>query len=114
MRSYSIASGTLTLQHRDPKGPNVSALVDVQLVLERLGPEQTRIGEWVNVIGYITLISATTTGGASGRDESMVHVQALLLWSAGPLDVEQYRVSVELLQGRSQDVPANDTRRRIT
>jgi hypothetical protein len=74
--------------------------VDVQLVLERLGAEQTRIGEWVNVIGYITLISAAATGQDSSRDESMVHVQALLLWSAGPLDIQQYQISVQVLEGQ--------------
>jgi hypothetical protein len=73
-------------------------LVDVQLVLERLGAEQTRIGEWVNVIGYITRISKDSAGAAVSRPEvSMVHVQALLLWSAGPLDIQQYQLSVQAL-----------------
>lgn len=73
----------------------MSALVDVQLVLERLGAEQTRVGEWVNVIGYITLGSGAAAGRGSVVKGSTVHIQALLLWSAGPLDIQQYQISVQ-------------------
>lgn len=94
MSSYSIATGTLNLHHRDSPDTNVSALVDVRLVLERLGAEQTSNGQWVNVLGYVTSISPTS----SNRGEPMVRVQALLLWSAGPVDVQQYQASVQTLQ----------------
>ena len=99
--SYSVPSGTLRLEHQYPAGANVSALVDVELVLENLSAEHIRVGEWVNVIGYITLISAADTGNRSNVRGSMVHVQALLLWSAGALDIQQYQHSAAaLLQGR--------------
>lgn len=69
--------------------------MDVQLVLEKIGAEQTRIGEWVNVIGYITFISTASTGGlTSSHEESNVHVQALLLWSAGSLHIQRYQLSI--------------------
>ena len=80
----------------------MSALVDVELVLQKLSAEHIRVGEWVNVIGYITLISAVCTGNRSNVTESStVHVQALLLWSAGALDIQQYQLlAPTLLQGR--------------
>ncbi|KAL1864287.1 hypothetical protein VTK73DRAFT_5978 [Phialemonium thermophilum] len=99
--SYSAASGILTLRHPDsPGGDNVSAHVDVELVLSRLAPEHTRRGQWVNVIGYVTLVpalSGSTKFSISSEEGQVVHVQALLLWSAGPLDIQQYTRTVEVL-----------------
>lgn len=92
-----MASGTLRLEHRSSPNANVSALVDVQLILERLGAEQTRIGEWVNVIGYISLTPSASPGEGLNAEESTVYIQALLLWSAGPLDIQQYQLSVQQL-----------------
>ncbi|KAB5554586.1 CST complex subunit Ten1 [Coniochaeta sp. 2T2.1] len=95
VNSYSVTSGTLKMEHRSPPDANVAALVDVSLILEKLGAEQTRTGEWVNVIGYITAAPKSSGGRNPSSEHSEVHVQALLLWSAGPLDIQQYRVSVE-------------------
>jgi hypothetical protein len=67
-------------------------LVNVELVLEKLSAEQIRVGEWVNVIGYITLIS-----NAANVKEPTVDIQALLLWSTGPFDIQQYQISVRNL-----------------
>ena len=62
--------------------------MDVNLLLNTLGHEKTRVGEWVNVIGYVTrkqrMGKPTTPGGFA------VHVQALVVWSTGPLDVQRY------------------------
>ncbi len=88
--SYSMATGTLTLEHQYPPGSKTRALVDVKLLLDRLKSDQTQVGEWVNVIGYIAAdpaLHATTPTNQRGPD---VHVQALVVWSAGPLDIEQY------------------------
>lgn len=94
MVAYDIATGTLTLNHGQPQDTGASALVDVKLVLERLGTDQTRAGEWVNVLGYITSIPFTT----SKRGEAIVCIQALLLWSAGPVDVQRYQASLKRIQ----------------
>ncbi|KAK3378064.1 CST complex subunit Ten1 [Podospora didyma] len=96
--SYSIASAVLTLEHQLPSDDHfVRALVDVKLVLERLGTDQTRIGEWVNVIGYITAINPPPAPAGERTDSgecSKVQIQAILLWSAGPLDMQRYNTSV--------------------
>jgi hypothetical protein len=82
----------------------VSALVDLQLVLEKIGHEQTRIGEWVNIIGYV---SQQPPKISTSSQHIEVHIQALLLWSAGPLDIQQYEASVEARESSAPDVDSN-------
>jgi hypothetical protein len=65
--------------------------VDVSLILESLGEKQTRVGEWVNLIGYIT---QSSTQVKSLRATGEVAVQALLLWSAGPMNLQRYEQSL--------------------
>ncbi|VUC22664.1 unnamed protein product [Clonostachys rosea] len=96
--AYSTRGGILQLTHAYPRDTNVTAYVDVNLVLEALGEEQTRVGEWVNVVGYITAkadaASCPTTTSTSTQAAS-VHIQALVLWSTGPLNVDQYEMTFE-------------------
>ncbi|OAA33536.1 Telomere length regulation/capping, TEN1 [Moelleriella libera RCEF 2490] len=48
-------------------------------------PEVTRVGEWVNVMGYV----------ADGHVEgTAAHVQALIVWATGPFDVRDYEKAV--------------------
>lgn len=107
--SYSIASAQLTLHHQFPKRSSTKALVDVRLLLERLTAEQTSVGEWVNVIGYISSAPPLLAKKSSkqGLEASAVHVQALMLWSAGPLNISRYETC--LAGTASEDVP--ETRR---
>ena len=96
--SYSPASGVLALEHRLPEETHsVVALVDVNMVLESLGSEQTRVGEWVNVIGYVTDAAPLADGKESSHGSPTVHTQAILLWSAGPFDIRKYEASVTAL-----------------
>jgi hypothetical protein len=96
--SYSLASGVLTLEHRLPEEAfTVTALVDVNLVLESLGSDQTRVGEWVNVIGYITDPAPLADSKGPPRGSPRVHAQAVLLWSAGPFDIRRYEASLKAL-----------------
>ncbi|ROW07583.1 hypothetical protein VPNG_06861 [Cytospora leucostoma] len=87
-----MASATLALSHQFPKSSNVEALVDVRLLLERLTAEQTSVGEWVNIIGYISSAPPALVKNSSKRkvEAPAIHVQALMLWSAGPLDISRY------------------------
>jgi hypothetical protein len=83
------------LEHRLPdETHSVVALVDVKLVLESLGSEQTRVGEWVNVLGYVTDASPLADGKESSYGSPTVHTQAILLWSAGSFDIRKYEASV--------------------
>ncbi|AEO62482.1 uncharacterized protein THITE_2148687 [Thermothielavioides terrestris NRRL 8126] len=93
--SYTPASGVLALEHRLPEEScSVLALVDVNLVLESLSADQTRVGEWINVIGYITDVAPSADGKKPHSQAPRVHAQAVLLWSAGPVDVRRYEASV--------------------
>lgn len=84
----------LTLQHQyqpsttdASSASSVRARVNVDLVLERLTAEQMTVGAWVNVMGYVTGVHTKARGS---RSSTSVDVQALLLWSTGPLDVQAY------------------------
>jgi hypothetical protein len=47
------------------------------------------MGEWVNVMGYNVAVNRVLSDGSS-RDSLEVHIQALILWSAGPLSLDSY------------------------
>ncbi|KAK1253569.1 hypothetical protein MKX07_001646 [Trichoderma sp. CBMAI-0711] len=82
--SYDTATACLKLGHMYPPGTNETVRVDIELVLETIQPGLTQVGQWVNVVGYIR----------EGRG-SPVHVQALLVWLTGPLDLGRYEKSLQ-------------------
>jgi len=100
--SYATASATLCLQDPHPRGSKDHVLVDVKLLLETLKTENTQIGEWVNVIGYIVASPVRPDTTPANRKRSEVHIQALLLWSAGPLDLDRYEASLEALDDEDE------------
>ncbi|PHH62453.1 hypothetical protein CDD81_7100 [Ophiocordyceps australis] len=90
--SYSTASAVLELGHLYPAGTNVTVSVNVQLVLETLPSQLTRVGEWVNVIGYVV---ETSRAAATSPDSSYAHIQALVIWPTGPLNIQLYEKELE-------------------
>ena len=74
------------LGHLYPKGENVLVATDVSLVLETLQPQCTSVGEWVNVIGYVTQRKGDVIGAS---------VQAVMVWPTGAFDVQSYEKAVE-------------------
>lgn len=92
--SYSTTLAQLVLKHNFPKTAEVTAVVDVRLILEKLDAEKTAVGQWVNIIGYIAASPASLASESRKleRDFSSVHVQALMLWSAGPLNIDRYEL----------------------
>lgn len=80
----------LTLQHSYPPGTYHRAFVDVTMLLETLKSTDTRIGEWVNVIGYITNPPSGNALQVNNQDGSVSHVQAIMLWSAGSINLAEY------------------------
>nr|CAE76110.1 hypothetical protein [Neurospora crassa] len=106
--SYSTVAGVLTLQHHHQAQDSrcVVALVDVTLALRTLKSDQVRIGEWVNVIGYITAVNPFPARKGSMREnetfqarvQMQVRIRALLVWSSGPLDTQRYNESVDALK----------------
>lgn len=94
--SYSLASASLTLGHVYPKGSNVTVSVNIELVLETLQPGMTRTGEWVNVVGYVLAKPKPLGPRSESRNEPSAHVQALVIWPTGPLDIQRYERSFEV------------------
>jgi hypothetical protein len=90
---YDISSAILTLEHKYPPGSVQKALVDVKLLLSTLKSTDTRIGEWVNVMGYITATPSTQRLGTE-QTKSTTSVQAIVLWSAGSVRLEEYEKSL--------------------
>lgn len=92
--SYSMVSAQLTVQHNFPKTSEMMAIVDVHLILEKLDAEKIATGQWVNIIGYITASPPKSANKTQKfeREVPTVHVQALALWSAGPLDIARYEI----------------------
>lgn len=93
--SYSTSKAALCLGHAYPQGTSVTVSVNVELVLRSADHELTRVGEWVNVVGYITSKPSSARLGPQNVDDLPLEVQALLLWPTGPLDVHMYEQSLE-------------------
>jgi len=88
----------LTLEHNYPQGSHHKALVDVNLLLSTLKSNDTRIGEWVNILGYITPTPPETQniiiGSITSGEPRLSMVQAILLWSAGSVRLQEYERSL--------------------
>jgi hypothetical protein len=70
----------------------LKALVDVNLLLNTLKTHENQIGEWVNVIGYV---ERTKKQNTMSDDDLEVRVQALVLWSSGPFNLQGYERSLD-------------------
>lgn len=82
----------------------VAVELDVRLLLESLKATDTCIGEWLNVVGYVTdrkSSSSVNKGsrleikqkgqkGIAANDVVTVRVQAVILWSAGAVRLGDY------------------------
>lgn len=63
--------------------------MDVNLLLGTLHSTDTQLGEWVNVMGYITG-PLSSQHRNSGDKKANVFVQAIVLWSAGSVKLNEY------------------------
>jgi hypothetical protein len=96
----------LTLEHNHPPENKLKALVDIELVLRSIKSYETRIGEWVNVVGYVVAPKLEPSSRPNGV-QSEVRIQAILLWSAGPLKIDRYEESLE--QRKADGLMASNT-----
>jgi hypothetical protein len=75
----------LTLEHNHPVGNSVKAAVNINLLLGTVKSHETQIGEWVNVIGYVEAGQQTMPNESKGIKQLDILVQAIVLWSSGPV-----------------------------
>ena len=80
--------------------------MDIELLLETLKREDVQIGEWVNVIGYVQQgVEGEGKTAAAGKDSTQVRVQAVMLWSAGRINLREYE---KALAGRLRTDPKSE------
>jgi hypothetical protein len=95
---YDSISATLHLKDRfaSTTAPSTlgSASVNVAYVLDALNLELTQVGAWVNVIGYVR----NTDDGHSGSGKASCSVDAVIIWSAGAIRLDEYEATVRDLQ----------------
>lgn len=89
VKSYNYSQAILTLEHNFPQGTSHKALVSVTLLLETLKSSDTSIGEWVNVTGPIMAPPPD-----KNMSPSVTYVQAINLWSAGPVKLHEYETAL--------------------
>ncbi|KAE9377894.1 hypothetical protein N431DRAFT_328477 [Stipitochalara longipes BDJ] len=89
--NYSTKTALLTLEHAHPSKNPVKAMVDVNLLLSTLKSDETQVGTWVNVLGYVE----RKKQNLPNIDEREVQIQALVLWSSGPFNLEGYERSLD-------------------
>lgn len=66
------------------------ASVDVKLLLDNLKHDDTDVGQWTNVIGYVTSVDRPTTRSGSESSALIIGIQALVLWKVQDLDIAAY------------------------
>jgi hypothetical protein len=81
--------------------------VDVNLALESTDPTSLRDGAWVNVIGY-TLANPSTNHARSRKrtrvDNQATELQAILVWDAGSIRVEEYEKMLQAQRALQQNI----------
>jgi hypothetical protein len=89
--SYSIKTAVLTLEHNFPLGNRARVFVDIKLLVTTVKSNEIQIGEWVNVMGYV---QPQNEHKPTSSDQH-VEIQAIVLWSSGPFNIERYEKSLE-------------------
>ncbi|CZR59759.1 uncharacterized protein PAC_09653 [Phialocephala subalpina] len=89
---YSTKTAVLTLEHNHPPGNMLQAQVDVNLLVTTMKSHETQIGEWVNVMGYVTPQQSNTQ---AGQERLTVNIQAIVLWSSASFNLQAYEKSLD-------------------
>jgi hypothetical protein len=103
VEEYQTPSGTLVLKHNYPPSSASSTITHVNIdhVLETVKSTDIQVGSWVNIIGYVTAgekIAKQPTARQSLKAKDpprQPHVQAIVLWSAGSVNLDAYEKAVE-------------------
>ena len=75
----------LSLFHNFPSPQSRhSVQVDISQILDTVHHQNLQTGAWLNVIGYIT----------PSTSKSRSKVQAILVWSAGAINLQQYETAL--------------------
>lgn len=98
MDVYDSMSATLHLKDRfaftTAPSASGSASVNVAYVLDALNLELTQVGAWVNVVGYVR----NPTNEQQASESTSCSVDAVIIWSAGAIRLDEYEAAVRNLQ----------------
>ena len=94
--SYDSELGILRLRDRFPTTSATcdASNVNVNNLLDVLNVETTQVGAWVNVIGYVRQDSESQLTSKPRAST----VDAVLIWSAGAIKLEDYETAIRALQ----------------
>lgn len=100
---YCDNTGHLTIEHNYPHGTEMElprrTTVDINLILSTTKIDVLQSGSWINIIGYVRhkplLKTQQTRPGRTGTLQRQSTVQAVLVWSAGAVHVEDYEKTLE-------------------
>lgn len=96
---YDSTTGRLLLEHAFPETVHSKhqVWVDVNLVLETIDAQALCQGAWLNVIGYTRNTSRQIESKTALEQDSGhgMALQAILVWSAGALRVNEYTSILE-------------------
>ncbi|KAI5203524.1 hypothetical protein E4T42_06869 [Aureobasidium subglaciale] len=82
---YDEATATLSLFHNFPTPQDRQiAQVDISQLLDTIDRQLLQIGAWINVVGYVTPSTST----------NRIQVQAVIIWSAGAINLQQYETAL--------------------
>ncbi|KAG9851059.1 hypothetical protein KCU98_g2630, partial [Aureobasidium melanogenum] len=88
VNQYHEPTASLFVFHNFPSQNHYTAQVDISQLLDTFDRQNLQIGAWLNVIGYITPSSS----------RSRPKVQAITVWSAGAINLQQYETALILRQ----------------
>ncbi|KAF2092397.1 hypothetical protein NA57DRAFT_50421 [Rhizodiscina lignyota] len=100
---YDVKSGTLSLSHTYPKDipTPIMAFINVDHVLESVRSADLEVGAWINVVGYIIdskeekVLKKSRKSSRRQQGTLSIRVQAIMLWSAGMLNVDAYEKALQ-------------------
>lgn len=88
VNQYHEPTALLYVFHDFPSKGHYTAQVDISQLLDTIDRQNLQIGAWLNIIGYIT----------PSASKSRSNVQAITLWSAGAINLQQYETALVLRQ----------------
>lgn len=95
MLGYDEQKGHLLVEHAYPStgSPIPTAHIDVNVVLETTKPSTLQDGTWINVMGYLRRVASRDSMNHKNLPPPLV--QAVLIWNAGGIDVEEYEKAMQ-------------------
>lgn len=93
VEAYNGETGNLKIRERfSAASSNIKAAnVNVDNILDSLNLELTQVGAWVNIIGYCRQSEEPSM-------EADPVVDAVIVWSAGAIKLDEYEAAVRALQ----------------